>query len=112
MSVRIVRAKIVELVKCQYPPDTSMCDIESEIFYRPGNIRLTYKGNMRLARLCNSYAFDHDIAFCAKHLIAIARELIYPYYLTSGILVLYSETDAAMVSLHGGVREFIESLDN
>jgi hypothetical protein len=78
------------------------------MFQNPSSLRLSLTGFIFCKRIFTAYSFELTIDVVSRHRIALSK-LEYPYYLTSRRLILFSEMDAVMVKLHGGVKGFLES---
>lgn len=85
-------------------------EFELLFFKRKDNIRLTYQGCRILNTVFESYKFEHNDIFLAKHLIAISREFQLPYFLSKHQLIVFSAHDATMITLCGDIKTFLERL--
>jgi len=72
-----------------------------DIFYNEFTIRLTTQGRSRFVKLYDKWEFDLDVQLNAGQLIDLFRKMVYPYYLSTEKLILFSEEDAFMVKLAG-----------
>jgi len=77
------------------------------IFHNPNGLRLTYSGFLVLKNIFTVYSFEMDSTLKAKHQMGMAK-MEYPYYFTSKRLILFSEMDAMVIKLHGGIKGFLE----
>lgn len=104
-----VREKVLSYLSLR-ESNVSRPELENLIFKSSTNIRLTYQGNRYMSRYFDSYPYPHNINTLSKHLIGLSRDMNFPYYFSDKMLVLYSEVDAMMVNLHGGVDNYFEYL--
>ena len=82
-------------------------ELDTLIFRRHNNIRLTFRGYKYLSAIATCHIYTHDNSFKAKHILALSG-LKFPYYLSNKFFILFSEEDALLVSLHGDVSRFLE----
>lgn len=87
-------------------------EIISFMFKRTQGLRLTRGGDKILSRYLPNYRFPHHYHFKAKHLIQITRQFTSPYYIGLRVVTLYSDEDAMMVKLCGGLTEFLDNLSS
>jgi len=78
------------------------------IFYNPSSIRLTFQGFLLLKNIFTVYSFELDTTLKSRHHIGMSK-MSYPYYLTTKRLILFSEMDAMVIKLHGGIKGFLET---
>lgn len=78
------------------------------VFQSTSGLRLTYSGFILLKKVFTAYSFEIPITIKTKHRYAMSK-LTYPYFFTSRRLILFSEADALMVKLCGGVDRFLET---
>lgn len=90
--------------------DKSAGDIMSMVFRSSANLRLTGVGKTAYSRVHPAFIYKHDHNLLPRHLMGIAREITAPYYLSDTLFVIFSEEDAMMIKLCGGVNKFIETL--
>ena len=81
------------------------------LFHHPSGLRLTFQGFLILKNIFTVYSFEMDITLTAKHQIGMST-LSYPYYMTAKRLMLFSEMDATVVKLCGGIKQFLENQYN
>jgi len=82
--------------------------LNKAMFKHIDGLRLTLSGFMILRKIFTVYSFEIPITLKARHQIGIAR-MEYPYFLTERRLVLFSEMDAMVIKLHGGIEGFLEN---
>jgi hypothetical protein len=85
--------------------------LDQVIFRSPKGLRLTYSGFLILKNIFTVYSFEMDISLTAKHQIGM-NTLSYPYFMTAKRLMLFSEMDAMVVKLCGGIKQFLENQYN
>jgi hypothetical protein len=74
-------------------------------------LRLTAFGINLLARHFNYYKLSHQLPI-VTHLtyLQLEQKMLWPYYLTSYEIFLFSDTDATWFALHGGdLMDYLES---
>lgn len=83
--------------------------LNSKLFHHGGDdLRLTYTGVRILQRIFTAYTFQIPLTLKAKHQMGLSK-LEYPYYITHNRLVIFSDTDAVVIKLAGGVEQFLEN---
>lgn len=78
------------------------------LFHNPSGLRLSLTGFVTCKAIFTAYSFEMSINIVSRHRRALSK-LEFPYYFTSKRLILFSEMDAMMIKLHGGVESFLES---
>ena len=78
------------------------------IFRSPTGLRLNFQGFLILKNIFTVYSFELDVTLTAKHQIGMDK-MEYPYYITNKRLILFSEMDAMVIKLHGGIKGFLEN---
>ncbi len=78
------------------------------MFHHHDSLRLTYGGFLWMSKMFTGYQFPVSETLKAKHQIGLAK-LEYPYYITQTRLVLFSDSDAMVVKLCGGIERFLET---
>ncbi len=86
-------------------------ELNGLIFHHATGKRLTFPGFLILKNIFTVYSFEIPITLKAKHQIGM-DSMEYPYYLTSKRLVLFSEMDASIIKLSGGIEGFLETYFN
>ncbi len=85
--------------------------LNQKIFHHPSGLRLTFQGFLVLKNIFTVYSFEMDITLKAKHQMGMSK-MEYPYYMTTKRLMLFSEMDAMVIKLHGGIKGFLETCFN
>lgn len=81
----------------------------AHFFNTPNTLRLTRTGFKHLRAVFTSYSFAIDrTTLKNKHLMVLSTVMEYPYYLTNDELVVFSDSDAAMIRLSGSLEKFLE----
>ena len=78
------------------------------MFNHKDSLRLTYSGVLWMSKAFTSYQFPVDVPLKAKHQIGL-QKMEYPYYITQNRLVLFSDSDALVIRLAGGIERFLEN---
>jgi hypothetical protein len=89
--------------------DRDVATLNAEFFLQENTLRLSYYGYINIKDVFTPYPFELDYTIRPKHLIGLAKVMKYPYYLSRMKLVLFSDSDAIMISLYGDVRIFLEN---
>lgn len=86
-----------------------------DLFYntKKKGLRLTKLGYELLRKDYDSYAFAHnkETKVTARHILALDKEMQWPYYLTNKQIVLFSEEDSVIFKLVDGYENWINSLN-
>lgn len=83
-------------------------DLNQLIFHHPEGLRLTLKGFLVVKSIFTAYSFELPDTIKTRHRFGLSK-LEYPYFFTKNRLILFSEMDAMMVKLQGGVESFLEN---
>lgn len=86
-------------------------ELNQIIFHYPTSLRLSFRGFLVLKNIFTVYSFEMDMSLTAKHQIGMST-LTYPYYINPKRLILFSEMDALVVKLQGGIKPFLENQFN
>ncbi len=86
-------------------------ELNQTLFVNASGLRLTFPGFLILKNIFTVYSFDMDITITAKHQIGMAS-MMFPYYINPKRLILFSEMDAVVIKLQGGVKGFLETCFN
>ena len=82
-------------------------DLNKLIFHHPDGLRLSLTGFRIVKKIFTAYSFEIPKTIRNKHQYGMGQ-MEYPYYFTSKRLILFSEMDAMVIKLHGGVQGFLE----
>ena len=83
-------------------------ELNKVVFYHPANLRLSSEGYYIIRRIFTAYSFEIPVTIKTKHQIGMSK-LQFPYYFTKRRLILFSEVDAMVVKLQGGIEKFLEN---
>jgi hypothetical protein len=83
-------------------------ELQRLLFHHNDGLRLSLTGFMQCKSIFTAYSFEIPETIKTKHRFGLSK-LEYPYFFTKRRLVLFSEMDASMVKLCGGVEPFLES---
>lgn len=86
-------------------------ELNCRIFHNGSSLRLTFGGFLILKNIFTVYSFEMPPNAKVKHHIGMSK-MEYPYYITSKRFILFSETDAMLIKLHGSVEGFLENYFN
>jgi hypothetical protein len=85
--------------------------LDSSLFYHNHTLRLNYTGFVLLRKIFTVYSFEIPITIKPKHRYGLSK-MSYPYFFTKSRLILFSESDALMIKLQGGIERFLENCAN
>ena len=108
-----LKVAIFNEVRKQHEKSALLSDEELNqiIFHHPNGLRLTYSGFLILKNIFTVYSFEMDTTLTAKHHIGMSV-MEYPYYINPKRLILFSEMDATVVKLQGGIKQFLDNYFN
>jgi hypothetical protein len=78
------------------------------LFHHPDGLRLSFTGFKNIKKIFTAYSFEMPETLKARHRQGMSK-MEYPYFFTSRRLILFSEMDAVVVKLAGGVEAFLET---
>jgi hypothetical protein len=107
-----LKVAIFNEIRKFYKDDTAvLSDLELNhlIFHHPDGLRLTLNGFVQLKRIFTVYSFEMPDNIKSKYQRNLAK-LEFPYFFTQRRLILFSEMDAMVVKLAGGVEQFLENI--
>lgn len=108
-----LKAAIFSEVRRHHEKSVNLTDDElnQKIFHTPTGLRLTFQGFLILKNIFTVYSFEMDTTLTAKHQIGLSV-MEYPYYINPKRLILFSEMDAMVIKLQGGIKGFLETCFN
>ena len=108
-----LKVAIFNEVRKQHQKSANLSDDELNqiVFHHPNGLRLTFQGFLILKNIFTVYSFEMDTTLTAKHQIGMSV-MEFPYYITSKRLILFSEMDAMVIKLQGGIKGFLETCFN
>lgn len=83
-------------------------DLNALLFVYPDGLRLTLAGFINVKSVFTAYSFELPDTLKSRHRRALST-LEYPYFFTKRRLILFSEMDAMMIKLQGGIESFLET---
>ena len=78
------------------------------LFHHPDGQRLSLTGFRAVKKIFTAYSFEMPETLKSRHQRGMAK-MEYPYFFTPTRLILFSEMDAAVIKLAGGVEQFLEN---
>ena len=78
------------------------------LFHHPDGLRLSLTGFRAVKKIFTAYSFEIPETLKSRHRLGMAR-MEYPYFFTPRRLILFSEIDAMVVKLAGGIEAFLET---
>jgi dGTP triphosphohydrolase len=78
------------------------------LFHHPDGLRLSLKGFLVIKTIFTAYSFEIPDTMKSRHNKSLGR-MEYPYFFTQKRLIVFSEMDAMVIKLHGGVESFLEA---
>lgn len=78
------------------------------IFHHPDGLRLSYSGFIIIKNIFTAYSFEIPESIKSRHRFGLSK-MEFPYFFTKRRLILFSEMDAMVIKLHGGVEGFLET---
>jgi hypothetical protein len=82
-------------------------EVNKLVFHHPDGLRLSLTGFVIIKKIFTAYSFELPSTIKSRHHFGMSK-MEYPYFLTSKRLVLFSEMDAAVIKIHGGIEGFLE----
>lgn len=97
-------------VKKNYPESETLSDdqLNKLLFHHPDGLRLSLKGFVVIKKIFTAYSFELPDTIRSRHQFGMSK-MEYPYFFTKKRLILFSEMDAMVIKLHGGVQGFLEN---
>ena len=105
-----LKLSIFAEVKAKFEEASALSDdqLNNLLFHHPGGLRLSLKGFLVIKSLFTAYSFEMPDTIKSRHQKSLGK-MEYPYFFTKRRLILFSEMDATVIKLHGGVQGFLES---
>lgn len=82
-------------------------ELNKLLFHHADGLRLSLRGFVQIKSIFTAYSFEIPETIKSRHRLALSK-MEYPYFFTTKRLILFSEMDAMMVKLHGGIQNFLE----
>lgn len=83
-------------------------DVEAIVFFRPGNVRLSFTGYKLLKKIYTEHKFPIQ-SLTNQHLVQLYRVSNYPYYLSGKYLCIFDGEEAFAIKLIGDVKDWLEN---
>ena len=83
-------------------------ELNKHIFHYADSLRLSLSGFIVIKKQFTAYSFEMPANVKTKHLMALSK-MEFPYAVRRKRLILFSEMDAMVIKLHGGVLGFLET---
>ncbi len=108
-DVTPLKAAIFVEIRNKHAVSAALTDDELNklIFHHPDGLRLSLGGFVTVKNIFTAYSFEIPDTIKAKHRQSLSK-MEYPYFFTARRLILFSEMDASIIKLAGGVKEFLE----
>lgn len=91
--------------------DLSDDKLNGVIFKHPASNRLSYQGFLFVKREFDCYSFAMDCSLNGRQLISLTRGVVYPYYIGTTQLTLFSREDAVLLKLYSSdIRAWLDNL--
>jgi hypothetical protein len=78
------------------------------LFHHPDGLRLTLGGFRIIKAIFTAYSFEIPETLKSRHRRGMSK-MEYPYFFTARRLILFSEMDAMVIKLAGGIESFLET---
>ena len=88
--------------------DLSDDQLNKLLFHHPDGLRLSLTGFIIIKSIFTAYSFGLPDTIKSRHQRGMSK-MEYPYFFTPTRLILFSEMDAAVIKLAGGVEQFLEN---
>lgn len=110
MNNQPLKSKIFDLLRTEYKDFAEVDDfrLNTIIFHHPSGLRLSNAGFVAVRKLFHNYRFDIPENMKSRCNQALDK-LEYPYYFVMKKIYVFSELDATMIKLSGGIDSFLDS---
>jgi len=78
------------------------------LFHHQEGLRLSLKGFIVVKSIFTAYSFQIPETLKSRHRRGMSK-MTYPYFFSARRLILFSDMDAAVIKLAGGVEQFLET---
>lgn len=82
-------------------------ELNNLLFYNPSMLRLSLKGFIVIKGIFTTYSFELPTTLKSRHWKNLST-LTYPYFFTKKRLILFSGSDATMITICGGIESFLD----
>jgi len=83
-------------------------DLNKILFYHPNGLRLSLTGFIAVKKVFTAYSFEMPDTLKSRHKFGLSK-MAYPYFFTKRRLILFSEVDAMVIKIQGGIEGFLET---
>ncbi len=110
MDMSPLKLAIFKEVRNQNEATVSLSDedLNKLIFHHTGGLRLSLSGFIIIKKIFTAYSFEIPATLKTKHRYGMSK-MEYPYFFTARRLILFSEMDASVIKLSGGIEYFLEN---
>ncbi len=104
-----LKSEIFTLIREKLPLYVKYTDEELDkiVFHTHENIRLSQQGYKILSALKKSHSFEIPQDLSSKHSMALSV-LSGPFYRTVKRIYIFSDEDALMIKVSGGIEQFLD----
>lgn len=104
-----LKVAIFQEVRKHHEPAHELSDsqLNTLFFTQSDGLRLTFTGFAVLKNIFTVYSFELPATIKARHQMGMSK-MTYPYFFTKRRLILFSDMDAMMIKLHGGIEGFLD----
>lgn len=105
-----LKIAIFEEIRKHYDQASDMDDdrLNKLLFHHPDGLRLSLTGFVIIKAIFTAYSFEIPETMKSRHRFGMSK-MEYPYFFTKKRLILFSEMDAMVVKIHGGIEGFLET---
>ena len=105
-----IKTLLFEEIRKQYSELCNESDeyLNSLMFHTSDSLRFSLKGFMLCKEMFTAHSFKMPKELKTRHWAALAK-MEYPYFLVKHRLILFSEMDVMVITLKGGIEQFLES---
>ena len=105
-----LKKAIFSEIKSKYEAAASLDDsqLNKLLFHHPDGLRLSLTGFIVIKAIFTAYSFEIPDTLKSRHQRGMSK-MEYPYFFTARRLILFSEMDAMVVKLAGGIEAFLET---
>ena len=105
-----LKVSIFSEVRNKHEEANQLSDVQLNnlLFHHPDGLRLSLKGFLVIKTIFTAYSFEIPDTMKSRHNKSLGK-MEYPYFFTQKRLIVFSEMDATVIKLHGGVESFLEA---
>lgn len=83
-------------------------ELNALMFHNKDSLRLSLTGFVIIRNVFTAYSFEIPDTLKTKHQMGLSK-MQFPYFFTKRRLIVFSEVDASMITLCGGIVQFLET---